>query len=94
MAPSPDTLGTLNGIALTSNSFTRAITPALASSIYAYGVSHHVLWGQLGWLALICAALAYGLLIRFLPEKAEGWSIAKKVAREEGNGEEDGHGDE
>jgi hypothetical protein len=88
MSPSPQTLGTLNGMALTTNSFTRAITPALASSIYAYGVSHRVLWGQLGWLVLILTALAYGLLIRFLPEKAEARPVAKKVARVQENGDE------
>jgi hypothetical protein len=88
MSPSPQTLGTLNGIALTTNSFTRAITPALASSIYAYGVSHRILWGQLGWLVLILVALAYGLLIRLLPEKAEGRPAAKKVIRGQENGDE------
>jgi hypothetical protein len=87
MSPSPQTLGTLNGIALTTNSFTRAITPALTSSIYAYGVKHHILWGQLGWLVLICAAIAFGVLVRFLPKKAEGWSAVKKVASQEEDGE-------
>jgi hypothetical protein len=86
MSPSPQTLGTLNGIALTLNSLTRAITPAAASSIYAYGVSHQILWGQLGWLVLILLAIGYRVLITFLPAKAEG-KIIKKAVREE-NGEE------
>jgi hypothetical protein len=69
-------------MALTANAFTRAITPAAASSIYAYGVSHQILWGQLGWLVLVSLALGYAVLIRFLPAKAEG-KIVKKVVREQ-----------
>jgi hypothetical protein len=79
ITPHPNSLGTLNGVALTLQSATRAVTPALASSIYAFGVSHHILWGQLGWLVLVLLAFGYCVLIRWLPEKAEGRPKGRKV---------------
>jgi len=40
IAPSPATLGTLNGLALTLVSGVRAVAPALFASLFAMGVRH------------------------------------------------------
>ncbi|KAK6610953.1 major facilitator superfamily transporter [Botrytis cinerea] len=45
IAPSSETLGTLNSIALAVTSGTRAFVPALFTIIFAYGVTHQILWG-------------------------------------------------
>jgi hypothetical protein len=72
IAPTPATLGTLNGIALSVVAGTRSFAPALFSSIFAGGVKSQVLDGYLIWLILVLMALAYTVAIRWLPAKAEG----------------------
>ncbi|KAF2430260.1 MFS general substrate transporter [Tothia fuscella] len=83
ISPSHQCLGTLNGMALTLNSAVRAITPAAASSIYAYGVREKILWGQLGWAVLTALAVGYAILILWLPEKAEGRPEKKNTSLHE-----------
>lgn len=72
IAPTHETLGTLNGVALTVVSAVRAFSPALFSSIFAIGADSQALGGYLIWLVLIILALGYSLAIHWLPEKAEG----------------------
>ena len=72
IAPSHETLGTLNAITLAFSSGVRAFAPALATSIYAIGVKYHVLGGQLFWLVNILLAFGFLGALRLLPEKAGG----------------------
>jgi hypothetical protein len=72
IAPSPSTLGTLNALALTLVSGIRAVAPAAFSSIFATGVRNKILDGHFVWVILVSMALVYILLVRWLPEKAEG----------------------
>ena len=53
VCPSSASLGTINGIALSMSAATRAIIPGLFTGIYAVGVKHHVLGGQLAWVVMI-----------------------------------------
>ncbi|CAI6333735.1 unnamed protein product [Periconia digitata] len=80
IAPSPETLGVLNAIALGLQSGLRAIIPALSTSLYATGVKYHILGGQFFWAILVVAALGLSLVIRILPEKLKG----KPKSRENG----------
>jgi Na+/melibiose symporter-like transporter len=68
-APSPELLGTLNGVALTIQPGVRAITPALFSSIYAVGVKKHILGGQLGILILTLLAGGFFFVASTLPDQ-------------------------
>jgi hypothetical protein len=72
ISPSPETLGTLNAIAIAFQCALRSIGPAIASSIYALSVKYNILWGQLFWLTQV--ALVFGLyaLLPMLPAKVRG----------------------
>ncbi|KAH7411708.1 major facilitator superfamily domain-containing protein [Phaeosphaeria sp. MPI-PUGE-AT-0046c] len=72
IAPSYETLGTLNAIVLAGQSGLRAVSPALATSIYAIGVKYHILGGHLFWLISVILAIGLLGLLRLLPEKAAG----------------------
>lgn len=72
IAPSHETFGTLNAITLAMSSGSRAVAPALATSVYAIGVKYNILDGQLFWVLNIILALGLVGLCKLLPEKAEG----------------------
>jgi hypothetical protein len=72
MSPTPGSLGTINGMALSISSGVRAFTPALFLSIFAFGVGHQIVQGQLIWLVLAGVAMVFGAAIFWLPEKASG----------------------
>lgn len=72
IAPSHETLGTLNAIVLAAQSGLRAVCPALATSIYATGVKYHILGGHLFWLINIILALGLLGMLRLLPAKVAG----------------------
>ena len=72
IAPSPATLGTLNALALTLHSGTRAVAPALFSAIFATGVRGGWVDGHLVWFVLVPLAGILAFTSRWLPEKAEG----------------------
>ncbi|MCJ1416688.1 hypothetical protein MMC32_003026 [Xylographa parallela] len=72
ISPSPTTLGTLNGLALTLTSGLRAVAPAAFASLFAFGARTQILDGYLVWLVQIILALALIPLLRWLPAKAEG----------------------
>jgi hypothetical protein len=84
ISPSPSSLGTLNGVALSLSSAVRAVTPALFTSIYATGVRSRIFGGQLAWIVMIGVTLVYGASLHWLPTKAEG-----KLAREHYDTEEE-----
>lgn len=70
--PSPRTLGTLNAIALSISSGTRAFTPAAFTSLYAFGIQRQILRGYLGWIVMTGFALIFTISVRWLPKKAQG----------------------
>jgi hypothetical protein len=45
----------------------RAITPALFTSIFAVGVKHQVVYGQLVWLVLFVLGIGLAISTRWLP---------------------------
>ncbi|KAF2471162.1 MFS general substrate transporter [Lindgomyces ingoldianus] len=72
IAPSHETLGTLNAIVLAGSSGLRAFVPALSTSLYAVGVNSGIFGGQLFWIILIALAVGLNWVIRYLPARAEG----------------------
>jgi hypothetical protein len=69
--PGPKALGTLSSISLALSMVGRIFAPSLSSSIYAFGVSHQIFKGQLGWMVLAIAALAVALSALWFPREAE-----------------------
>jgi hypothetical protein len=62
----------------------RSIAPAIATSIFAFGVSRQILWGQLAWLVLVVLAVGYNVMVRYLPQKAWGLlSQSEVIARDD-----------
>ncbi|KAL6702727.1 hypothetical protein ACN47E_001009 [Coniothyrium glycines] len=72
IAPSHETLGTLNAVALAGSSGLRAVAPAAATALYAIGVKYHILGGQLFWVCNVVLACGLFGLLRLLPDKAKG----------------------
>lgn len=72
VAPSHETFGTLNAIVLALSAGMRSVAPALATSVYAVGVKYRILWGQMFWVLEVAIGLGLALMLRLLPEKAEG----------------------
>lgn len=72
IAPSPDTLATLNAVALTINCGMRAIAPVGMASLYAVGIKGGWFDGHLGWIVLTFMGLLLNVSVRWLPAKAEG----------------------
>lgn len=83
ICPSPDQLGTLNALSLTSVSAVRAFAPALFASLYAYGVRNQILGGQLVWVVLEVMAASVLVVVSYLPEKAWGRPERPKAGRAE-----------
>jgi hypothetical protein len=72
ISPSPSTLGTLNGVALTMTAAIRTVGPAIFTSLFATGARTQFLNGYLVWVVLMGIAIAGSAAVRYLPEKAEG----------------------
>ncbi|KAI9646584.1 hypothetical protein NHQ30_004579 [Ciborinia camelliae] len=72
IAPSSQTLGTLNSIALAATSGSRAFVPALFTAIFAYGVTHQILWGYFIWVFEVLVAVGLVIAVPFLPKEAYG----------------------
>ena len=72
IAPSHETLGTLNAIVIAVSSGLRAFVPALSTSLYAAGVRHQIVGGQLFWVIIIPVAAGLYVTLNYLPEKAAG----------------------
>ncbi|KAI0123320.1 MFS general substrate transporter [Xylariales sp. AK1849] len=71
VCPSPETLGTLNALALTGISAVRSFSPALFTSIFAIGVRTQILAGHLVWAVIVTIAVGFTVATRFLPEASE-----------------------
>lgn len=71
VSPSPETLGTLNALALTITSGLRSFSPALFTSLFAIGIKKHILWGYLVWLVLTLLAAGFTVSTRLLPAASE-----------------------
>ena len=78
--PKPETLGTLNALALAVVSGVRSFSPALFTSIFAVGVRRQILGGYLVWVIMIGLAFGFIILIRFLPANAEGKATEEQTA--------------
>lgn len=72
ISPSPQTLGTLNALALALTSGLRAIAPFGFSSIFAIGVDGQILSGYLVWAVLMFFTVTLIVAVHRLPKKAEG----------------------
>lgn len=79
IAPTPNSLGTLNGVALSMGSGIRAVAPAGINSIFSLGVQKQIIWGYLAWAVLIAISLVVAVSTSCLPEKAEG-DLKKQAA--------------
>ena len=78
VSPSPQTLGTLNALALAMVSGIRAFAPVLFNSIFAWSVKYQILQGYLIWLILVILASGYTLGVRWLPKNAEGMPVIEE----------------
>ena len=76
VSPSPQTLGTLNALALSLISGIRAFSPVLFNSIFAWGVRYQILNGYLVWYIMTILAAGFTLAARWFPKKAEGKIIS------------------
>jgi len=72
ISPSHHTLGTLNGIALTVSAAVQTVMPPLMTSIFAFGVSHHILHGHLAWIVMILVSGTIIPALFWFPRKADG----------------------
>ncbi|RYP79699.1 hypothetical protein DL769_002817 [Monosporascus sp. CRB-8-3] len=71
VSPSPESLSTLNALALTGTSALRSFSPALFSSLFAIGARSQFLWGYLIWVILTVLALGFTVSTRYLPAASE-----------------------
>ncbi|RYP37993.1 hypothetical protein DL767_002721 [Monosporascus sp. MG133] len=71
VSPSPESLSTLNALALTGTSALRSFSPALFASLFAIGVRSQFLWGYLIWVILTVLALGFTISTRYLPAASE-----------------------
>ena len=71
VAPSPAVLGTLNALALTGVSGIRAFSPALFSSLFAWGANTQWLYGYAIWVLLVALALWFSFIVRYMPDYAK-----------------------
>lgn len=83
VTPGDQNLGGLNSIALTFSSAIRAITPALVSSLYAYGVTHQIMGGQFGIIIIALMAGGFWVACQFLPKQVEDKPDDKKKDEEQ-----------
>ncbi|PSK59155.1 hypothetical protein B9Z65_3479 [Elsinoe australis] len=77
VAPSFQTLGTLNAIALTLVSGIRAVAPAGFASLFAFGVGHKILGGYFIWVIIVLLGASLSFFVQWLPEKAYGKPVKK-----------------
>jgi len=75
-APSPTVLGSTFGLAQTVTCMARAMTPALASSLFAYTFTGHFLGGMGLWVVLSCLGLLGVLAATRLREDSYSYSYS------------------
>ena len=71
VSPSPESLSTLNALALTGASALRAFSPASFTSLFAIGVRSQILSGYLVWVILVVLAIGFTVSTRYLPPTSE-----------------------
>lgn len=71
VVPSPESLSTLNALALTGASALRAFSPASFTSLFAIGVGSQILGGYLVWVVLVVLAVGFTVSTRYLPPTSE-----------------------
>ncbi|KAI1469635.1 MFS general substrate transporter [Daldinia caldariorum] len=71
VSPSPETLGTLNAIALTIASGLRSFSPMLFNSLFALSAKYQLLWGYFIWFIVVILASAFTVATRYLPAASE-----------------------
>jgi hypothetical protein len=66
-APNKRSLGATNGLSQTTVSISRAIGPALSTSLFSFSVQHNILWGYGVYLLMEILVLLALVLANFLP---------------------------
>lgn len=84
ISPSPTTLGTLNGVALTMTAAIRTVGPAFFTSLFAVGVKTQILSGYLVWVVLVTIATFGAAAARYFLENAEEKSKADDEGEDDG----------
>jgi hypothetical protein len=72
ISPTPETLGTLNAVALTLMSGLRAFAPVAFSSLFAFEANAQVMNGYLVWFILLTMTAVNAIALKWLPKNAEG----------------------
>jgi len=70
-APSPEAMGSTNGLAQTVSSLMRALGPASATSLFAYSVENNLLDGKLVYLIMLMLAGLSICAATLLPKNAK-----------------------
>lgn len=70
-SPNPESLSTLNAVALTGASALRSFSPALFASLFAVGARTQILGGYLVWVVLTALAVGFTIATRYLPPQSE-----------------------
>jgi hypothetical protein len=56
-APSPDNVGSVNGLAQMVSTTLRSVAPSFASSLFSLSVTHNLVGGYMGYLVLVGVTL-------------------------------------
>lgn len=78
VSPTPRALGKMNSMFIGTSMALRGVLPGGISTIYALGIEHSILDGQLAWLILEVAAIIY-VAVLVGPQRERG----KKDVEEE-----------
>ena len=68
-SPNKRSLGATNGLAQTSVSIGRIVTPILASSLLSFSIQYNILWGYAAYVTLIFLAIGGVGLASQLPRR-------------------------
>ena len=79
VAPSPQVLGTLNGLCLAMASGVRSFSPALFASLFAVNARTQWVWGHAIWILLMIIAFGFTVVSRRMPDYDE---LLKRRERE------------
>lgn len=83
VSPTPETLGTLNALALSIVSGVRSFSPALFTSLFAVGARTQLLGGYAIWVLMVAIALGFTAVSQYMPDYDE----MRRVREREGEGE-------
>ncbi|KAN0059949.1 hypothetical protein ACQY0O_007922 [Thecaphora frezii] len=89
-APTRNSLGSLNGVSQMFGCLSRTIGPTLATSLYAFSMSKHVLDGQFVWLCLVLFATVVWYLTTLVEAPTvAAWRVKEQKAAQEVAGSAD-----